>query len=104
MKLEEVADLHNRRRDLEFVSRRAKQIGMPLLVWPEDKLLLRRSDLPVGAFNTLPEWRERTWTREFVVKSDGELREQVKPGYAYTIAEPSLNGHTRVVEYHIMSR
>ena len=87
IKLNEVADLHNRRGNIEYVSARAKKHGFPFLVWPEDRLLLRIDDFPRTSAPRIPEdWKRIELTRQFMVKTDADLRLQVKPGYAYALS------------------
>lgn len=101
--LEEITDLHKRRANLNKCAERARTYGIPLIVWPEDKLILVFDDLPMRAFNLSPIWEKKQKMREFIVETDEELRYEIQPGCAYTLM-PSSNGVRRVAEYRIESK
>lgn len=79
-------DLHNRRDNIKVVSDDCKANGYPLIVWPEDKELLRLTDLPrfVQA-NKRPTWTNLKALTCFVVSSDYHLRQSIREGLAYSI-------------------
>jgi len=103
----ELADLHNRRANLELVSKRAKEHNYPLLIWPEDKALLRIADLPVFVKANRPvNWVKcEPSSLAFRVTSDQQLRDLVKVDRAYAInpAVQHITGY-HLVEYRIESR
>jgi len=105
MELNNVTDLHNRRRNLELVSRRAKEMGIPLLIWPEDKLIVKQDDLPVldTHVNKAPDWKRMFDLGSFLVRSDDELRDHVREGYAYAITDQD-SVFDYVTEYEVKSR
>jgi len=110
MKLNELADLHNRRSNIGTVARRCKKHSYPLLAWPEDKALLRLTDLPViyGKPNKPTTWTDFEYTVARWLNSDEELRDFICVGRAYKIANIAprqYNGSTRlVVEYRVETR
>ena len=83
----ELADLHNRRSNIGTVAKRCRDNNYPLLAWPEDKELLRLSDLPV--INRRPNipttWLSCDTNIMFVLHSDQALRDIVKVGRAYYV-------------------
>lgn len=87
----ELTDLHNRRGNIELVSKRAKENDYPLLTWPEDKQLLRLVDLPVinKAPNVPPAWTRFRLESTFFVSSDANLREKIRIGCAYYRITPT---------------
>ena len=104
--LNELADLHNRRANLELVSKQAKAHGYPLLIWPEDKALLRIADLPVFMKVNQPvNWVKCEPSMTFRVTSDQQLRDLVKVDRAYSInpAVQHITGY-HLVEYRVESR
>jgi hypothetical protein len=106
MNLDEITDLHNRRTNLDLVATRAKKHVYPLLIWPEDKLLVRLSDLP-WAITRQPNCPE-SWLSMHAnglprpVRSDSELREMVRVDYAYAIVGVTNIG-TLVQEFRLRS-
>ena len=82
----ELADIHNRRANIELVSKRAREHGYPLLAWPEDEELIRLSDIPVieGQPNKPIAWTKFSLRRFFRVSNDADLRGQIVTGHAYT--------------------
>ena len=108
MELNNVTDLHNRRRNLVLVSRRAKAMGIPLLIWPEDKAIIKQTDLPVldtihYHVNRAPDWKTIYDVGSFLVRSDDELRDHIREGYAYAITDQD-NVFDYVTEYEVRSR
>jgi len=103
--LTQVTDLHNRRDNLVTVSQRAKSMGIPLLIWPEDKLIIKQSDLPVldRYVNRAPDWTRMYDLGQFIVRSDDELRDRIKPGHAYAITGQD-NVFDYVTEFEVKSR
>ena len=106
MKLNEIADLHNRRGNIGTVARRCAEHGYPLLVWPEDKALLRLTDLPVinGRPNKPTTWTDFEYTVARLIDNDEELRDFIREGRAYAIktAAQQFAGSSRlVVEYRV---
>lgn len=109
MNTNELTDLHNRRANIETVASRCREHGYPLLAWPEDKALLRLSDLPqmthAGAFNQPTAWQHCEFHRLLCVASDTDLRNKITEGKAYAII---LNlgqfQGTTVAEYKVESR
>ncbi len=105
----ELTDLHNRRSNIEAVAARCREHAYPLLAWPEDKALLRLSDLPqvihAGAFNQPIAWKRCEFHRLLCVASDIDLRNKITEGKAYAII---LNlgqfQGTTVAEYGVESR
>jgi len=81
----ELADLHNRRGNITTVSNRAKANNYPVLTWPEDKELLRVSDLPTinGNPNVPPAWESFRSESIFFVSNDCDLRNKIRVGRAY---------------------
>jgi hypothetical protein len=109
MKLNEIADLHNRRRDIGVVARRCAEHSYPLLAWPEDKALLRLADLPVihGKPNKPTSWTSFEYTVARLIGSDEQLREFIREGRAYAISDTvqHLTPASRlVVEYMVVTR
>lgn len=106
--LEQIADLHNRRSNLDVVAQRAKRHGYPLLVWPEDKLLLKLEDLPTENRNGQQNinrpiaWKRCEFRRIFFVSNDMELRDTIVEGNAYTRYLQQDLG-TAVAEYKVES-
>ena len=98
----ELTDIHNRRANIELVSKRAKEHGYPLLVWPEDKELLRLDDLPVmqgeSEPNTPVNWWSIKWQSVCKLANDIELRAHVRDGFAY------IREGRNVHEYAITTR
>lgn len=82
----ELTDIHNRRENITTVANDCKANHYPLIAWPEDKELLRLSDLPqfVSA-NKRPNWTRLDPLTYFVVTSDDDLRKIVREGFAYSI-------------------
>ncbi len=109
MDLNKITDLHNRRRDLELVAQRAKRHGYPLLVWPEDKLLLRVGDLAsesyAGSHNQPVAWKRCEFERILFVMNDAALREAVQEGKAYTrVLGLGQFGGTAIAQYKVESK
>lgn len=109
--LNQIADLHNRRGNIEVVAARAKANGYPLLVWPEDKLLLRIADLPAENRNEQRNinrpiaWKRCEFRSIFFVSNDAELRDQIQIDRAYTryLGLQQFLG-TAIAEYEVESR
>ena len=108
--LNQVTDLHNRRANIVTVSNRARDMGIPFLVWPEDKLLLRLSDLPQlsrGEENKAPSWLSliRAGVRVFRNDEIGNraLREWIDEGFAYAHVGHS-GDYVSVNAYQVTSR
>jgi len=85
----ELTDIHNRRANIELVSKRAKEHGYPLLIWPEDKELLRVFDIPTmrgDDVNKPTDWRYMVEINDIEIDgfSDARLRHVITEGYAYT--------------------
>ena len=92
MRLNEVADLHNRRANTNVAAKYFKERDMPYLAWPEDKLLLRVLDLPLligiqprGARSWKP--FKPTQRRELLplTPGDKQLRDFIKTDHLYAI-------------------
>ncbi len=85
----ELTDLHNRRSNIDAVATRCRKHAYPLLAWPEDKELLRLSDLPqlahVVAFNIPIAWQRCEFLRLLCMTSDADLRNKITEGKAYAI-------------------
>ena len=82
----QLTDTHNRRKNIRLVAERAKANAYPLLTWPEDKTLLRLSDLPViaGTPNKPTAWASmESSNRFFFVQTDEQLRRLIVVGRAY---------------------
>ena len=60
MELNEVTDLHNRRANISTVASYFKTMELPFLAWPEDKLLLNLTDLPLFLNGEAPR-KAKTW-------------------------------------------
>ena len=109
MKLEEIADLHNRRGNIGTVAKRCAEHGYPLLAWPEDKALLKLDDLPIinGRPNKPTTWTDFEYTVARIINSDEELREFIREGFAYavkTVAQQFAGNARLVVEYKVETR
>ena len=102
----ELADIHNRRANIELVSKRAKEHGYPLLVWPEDKELLRVDDLPVTEQPNRPvDWTALQYMNYRIIRSNKELRKFIVPGRAYAIGGERIGkASQRVDEYAVVTR
>jgi hypothetical protein len=104
--MSELADLHNRRKNIRLVSDRAKAMGFPYLVWPEDKELLRIDDLPLGDYKRRPNvpisWSKIDPTRYYIVINDEDLRQYIREGFAYSKIEQTHVG-IFVQEYELAS-
>lgn len=93
----ELADIHNRRANIELVSKRAKEYGYPFLVWPEDKELLKLVDIPdtTKEPNMPTDWTAITLTRVIRhIYENHQLRFNVEVGKAYTRNGNTLFEHT----------
>lgn len=95
-------DPHNRRRDLDFVSKRAKDSGFPLIFFPEDRFQIKLEDLPRNASNTSPSWKTHTISRTFLAHSDNDLRRKAVIGRAYDIQSHAAQGYYFAVREHII--
>ena len=109
MKLEEIADLHNRRGNIGMVARRCAEHSYPLLVWPEDKALLRLTDLPVinGKPNKPTIWTDFEYTVARLIGTDEQLRDFIREGRAYVIRDSVQHLTPRsklVVEYRVETK
>ena len=96
----ELTGIHNRRANIKQVSKRAKEHGYPLLVWPEDKELLRLEDIPDTRQepNKPTDWVSITLSRIIRhITENHQLRFNVGVRKAYT-----RNGST-VYEYTIQT-
>ena len=103
----ELTDIHNRRANIELVSKRAKEHGYPLLVWPEDKELLRLDDLPTTDDPNKPtDWLEVSYTRYSICRTDQQLREFIREGFAYVqgVTPRHDKAPRRVDEYKVVTR
>lgn len=90
----ELADLHNRRANIETVAALAKERDTPFLTWPEDKELLRLSDLPeITRVNVPHNWVSCELLFYFIVRDDEQLRDIIRVGRAYSI-NPALGQFT----------
>lgn len=100
----ELTDLHNRRSNINVVSDDCKLNNYPLLAWPEDKELLRLSDLPF----TVNANKRRTWVTlepksyQILLTDDG-LRAFIREGMAYGIIAVTHTG-TFVQEYTVKTK
>ncbi len=108
MKLENLADLHNRRGNIGYVARRCQHELYPLLAWPEDKALLRLTDLPLiqgRAFNIPADWKivRKTGKME-LCNNDESLRDFIREGCAYYRQFQECNGLSSVVELEVQSK
>lgn len=102
----ELADLHNRRANIETVANLARVNGTPFLTWPEDKELLRLADLPrITRVNIPVNWVKCEPVISFVVTSDQSLRDIIVIGRAYSVnpALQQFNG-VYVQEWKIETR
>lgn len=102
----ELTDLHNRRKNLEYVSRHAKLNGWPLLAWPEDIQLARLGDLPIleKHINKPPDWRTMEESFTYLIECDADLRKVLTPGFAYAITGYHSGGWLEVQSWRIESR
>ena len=104
----ELADIHNRRANIELVSKRAKEHGYPLLAWPEDRELLRLGDLPVLNYvNIPPDWSRISYSTFAVIDTDEQLRKFIKPGRAYLVQNDdrgNIKAPKRIEEYKVITR
>lgn len=102
----ELADLHNRNRNIRVVAEDCQRNGFPLIAWPEDKELLRLEDLPqfTGA-NQRSTWTRLEFRNYFVCSTNQELRDILVIGRAYAInpAPAQFNGST-VLEYKVVTK
>jgi len=100
----ELTDLHNRRRSIAYVAREAQINLTPFLTWPEDKQLLRLSDLPLiqgRPFNTPTTWRRVNITATCTMTSDCTLRDFIIIGRAYFRSFAHHSGLTVVTELEV---
>ena len=109
MELNELTDLHNRRNNIGTVARRCTEHNYPLLVWPEDKALLRLADLPriYGKPNKPAAWRDMEYTVARLIGTDEQLRDFIREGRAYAVSDTVQHLTPRsvlVVEYAVESR
>lgn len=106
MRCKEPADCHNRRRNIETVSRRCKENNYPYLAWPEDKELLTLADLPVLSSarrpNTPPTWMSMIAVGFFPALTDAILRQRIRAGFAYYVIAITNVGPV-VQEYAVKS-
>jgi len=86
MDTQNIPDLHNRRRNLEVVSRWCKENNYPLLVWPEDKAILRLDDLPNTEYlpNKPSSWGKMEFSSDSWINQDETLRNFIRVGFAYS--------------------
>jgi hypothetical protein len=109
MKLEEIADHHNRRSNIALVAQRCREHRYPLLAWPEDEALLRLTDLPVihGTPNRPVDWKDLEYTVARLIGTDEQLRDFIRVGRAYCIKDAIQHLTPRsklVVEYMVETR
>jgi len=93
MELNEVTDLHNRRANVSTVASYFKTMELPFLTWPEDKLLLNLTDLPLFLNGEAPR-KAKTWkpfsavARHEVLPGKGantQLRSFIQTGRLYAV-------------------
>ena len=99
----ELTDLHNRRSNIASAAKYAQAHAYPLLVWPEDRELLRLADLPIvtrEACNTPRNWSNLATSAIRLIRSDDELRKWIKVDRAYT-REVILSGSSIVTEFTV---
>lgn len=107
MDLNQLTDLHNRRDNIAVVAREAQRNLYPVLAWPEDKALLKLSDLPLiqGRAPNLPASWVRvvpTVTRTFT--GDHCLREFIRVDRAYYRRFVHHSGLTVVQELEVTTQ
>ena len=86
----ELTDIHHRRSNIAIVADDCKANNYPLIAWPEDKELLRLSDLPKFCnANQRANWTGLEHAGFHVVTSDLDLRNVIQEGFAYSI-NPSV--------------
>ena len=91
----ELTDLHNRRANIDYVAKWHQERERPLVVWPEDKIILRISDLPVIEGTT------SKVGRVFYPSNDNAFRDQIEVDKRYSRCEVQVGGMviTEVSEY-----
>lgn len=104
MDYNELPDLHNRRANIEIVSRDCKANNYPLIAWPEDGELLRINDLPQFLVaNRRVKWLQCYPLTTFIVNSDRQLRRWIRTDFGYSIIQQSVTGETVVQQWQIRS-
>jgi len=80
-------------------------MGIPLLIWPEDRLILRQTDLPVlyRHVNKPVDWIVMSELRTFRVRGDDDLRNEIQANFAYAVTD-SDNVIDYVTEFEVRSR
>ena len=92
--METITDIHNRRKNIDYVAQWHQEHAKALSIWPEDKLLLRITDLPVmEGFPGV--------ARAFYPKDNSALRKEIQIGKRYSRTTVMVGGMTidEVSEY-----
>lgn len=91
MQTENIPDVHNRRRNIEYAAKRCRELNYPMLIWPQEVSLIRLDDLPEVGLNDInlpPTWNTAVARIQasFIVRTDEQFRAIVKPDHAYYVS------------------